>query len=233
METFSFRPNLQRLEDRLTPATVADIASAAAFLGRQSEDMEWMSHPSARNWVQSYFTGLYQDMMATLPTISDSGVAAAANYLASFAVSVGNEVGFTVVPPIPPPPAPPPDAGMVNTMPSLTDPAWQNLQNGIKSWDVKVGTGDPVATGDSITAYYTGWLAANGTKFDDARHPESPLTSPLTGLIQGWQQGMIGMKPGGIRRLFIPAAMAYGDQTRPGIPANSDLVFEIKLVSHT
>jgi hypothetical protein len=232
METFRFRPNLLRLEERLTPATVADIASTAAFLGRQAEDMEWMAHPSAREWVQNYFTGLYQNMMSTLPTLSDPAAASTAQNLAGFAVSVGNWIGFSVVPEVPPPPAPPPDAGMVNTMPSPTAPQWQPQLNGLKSWDIKVGTGEAVATGDTVTVYYTGWRVANGVKFDDARHPESPLTIDLDNTIAGWKQGVVGMKPGGIRRLFIPSDMAYGDPAPTGRPSG-DLIFEIKLVSHT
>ena len=59
---------------------------------------------------------------------------------------------------------------------------------GLKSWDVVVGTGTPVAAGDSITIFYTGWLASNGTKFDSRRSPATPITFSLNGLIQGWQQ---------------------------------------------
>ena len=96
------------------------------------------------------------------------------------------------------------------------------------------GVGAPLAAGGSVTVFYTGWLAANGTKFDSRRSPAAPATFALSGLIQGWQQGLLGMKPGGIRRLFVPAALGYGAAgSPPSIPANADLVFEIKLISHT
>ncbi|HEX3152849.1 MAG TPA: FKBP-type peptidyl-prolyl cis-trans isomerase [Gemmataceae bacterium] len=123
---------------------------------------------------------------------------------------------------------------MVNTMPDPTSSNFLPVGTaGLKSWDVVVGTGTPVAAGDSITIFYTGWLASNGTKFDSRRSPADPITFSLNGLIQGWQQGIPGMKPGGIRRLFIPAALGYGAAgSPPNIPANADLVFEIKLISH-
>ena len=58
-----------------------------------------------------------------------------------------------------------------------------------------------------------------------------PITFPLNGVIQGWQDGVPGMKVGGTRRLLIPAAQAYGSASpSPSIPANSDLVFDIELV---
>jgi hypothetical protein len=137
-------------------------------------------------------------------------------------------------PPIKPPPAPktPNDSGMVNTMPSVNDPNWVTGANGLKTWDVVVGSGTPVAAGNSITVFYTGWLASNGTKFDSRRSPAAPANFKLTNLIQGWQQGVPGMKPGGIRRLFVPSALGYGAAgSPPNVPANADLVFEIKLVA--
>lgn len=97
--------------------------------------------------------------------------------------------------------------------------------------DLKEGTGDPVKASDTITAHYTGALAKTGVIFQSSLDTGSPFTSPLSGLIEGWQQGIPGMKPGGTRRLLIPAAQAYGSQAQGGIPANSDLVFDIQLIS--
>jgi FKBP-type peptidyl-prolyl cis-trans isomerase len=126
------------------------------------------------------------------------------------------------------------DAGMTNTMPDPNDPSWVAGANGLKTWDVVVGTGAPVAAGSSITVFYTGWLASDGTQFDARRSPSAPITFALSGLIQGWQQGIPGMQPGGIRRLFVPAALGYGAAgSPPNIPPNADLVFELKLISTT
>jgi len=97
--------------------------------------------------------------------------------------------------------------------------------------DTVTGTGNEVKAGDTITAHYTGALAATGVIFQSSLDSGSPFTSPLANLISGWQQGIPGMKEGGTRRLIIPAAQAYGSQSQAGIPANSDLVFDIQLIS--
>jgi FKBP-type peptidyl-prolyl cis-trans isomerase len=97
--------------------------------------------------------------------------------------------------------------------------------------DIKEGAGDPVKAGATVTAHYTGALVSDGTIFQSSKDTGQPFTAPLSNLIKGWQDGIPGMKPGGVRRLVIPAAQAYGSQAQPGIPANSDLVFDIELVS--
>lgn len=122
------------------------------------------------------------------------------------------------------------DSGMVDSIPDVNSASWQAQDDGLKIWDVQTGTGDAVTASSHLEVYYTGWLL-NGTKFDSARSPSSPASFALTGLIQGWQEGLLGMKPGGIRRLYIPAALAYGASATGSIPANSDLVFELKLVA--
>jgi len=97
--------------------------------------------------------------------------------------------------------------------------------------DLTVGTGDEVTPDVTVIAHYTGALVKDGTIFESSHDGQNePFTSPLGSLIKGWQDGMVGMKVGGKRRLLIPAAQAYGDQEQPGIPANSDLVFDIELV---
>lgn len=93
------------------------------------------------------------------------------------------------------------------------------------------GTGAAATATSTVTAHYTGALAKDGTIFQSSKDTGSPFTSPLSNLIKGWQEGIPGMKAGGTRRILIPAAQAYGDQERPGIPANSDLVFDIELIS--
>lgn len=99
--------------------------------------------------------------------------------------------------------------------------------------DLVEGEGEAVKPGATITAHYTGALAATGDVFQSSRDFGRPISFPLDGVIAGWTQGVPGMKAGGKRRLLIPAAMAYGD--RPpygsGIPANAPLVFDIELVS--
>lgn len=98
--------------------------------------------------------------------------------------------------------------------------------------DLKVGTGEEASAGSTVTAHYTGALAKDGTIFQSSYdNGGQPFTSPLSGLIAGWQAGIPGMKVGGVRRLLIPAAEAYGANAQNGIPANSNLVFDIELLA--
>lgn len=97
--------------------------------------------------------------------------------------------------------------------------------------DLVEGTGAAATQESTVTAHYTGALVADGTIFQSSKDTGNPFTSALGRLIPGWQEGIPGMKAGGTRRLIIPAAKAYGSQSQPGIPANSDLVFDIELIS--
>lgn len=98
--------------------------------------------------------------------------------------------------------------------------------------DVKEGTGDVVPEGATITTHFTGALCRNGTIFQSSHDFGDPISFPLDGVIAGWTKGVPGMKVGGVRRLVIPAAMAYGAHSpSPNIPPNSDLVFDIELVA--
>lgn len=101
----------------------------------------------------------------------------------------------------------------------------------LKIIDQTVGTGEAVAEGGSVTAHYTGALAKDGCIFQSSHdNGDQPIPFSLAQVIVGWQKGVPGMKVGGKRRLLIPAAQAYGAQSQTGIPANSDLVFDIELV---
>jgi FKBP-type peptidyl-prolyl cis-trans isomerase len=95
--------------------------------------------------------------------------------------------------------------------------------------DITVGTGATAAVGDTITVNYVGTFL-DGRVFD-------PGTQPITfqigsgSLIPGFEQGVVGMRVGGRRRLTIPAALAYGAAGRGPIPPNTPIRFEITLVS--
>lgn len=98
--------------------------------------------------------------------------------------------------------------------------------------DTVEGTGDVVPAGATITAHYTGALCSDGTIFQSSHDMGQAITFPLDRVIAGWTEGVPGMKVGGTRRLVIPAAKAYGSHSpAANIPANSDLVFDIELVS--
>lgn len=99
--------------------------------------------------------------------------------------------------------------------------------------DEVVGTGAAAQPGDKVTVNYVGSLT-NGQVFDaSANHGNVGFTFTLGGgqVIKGWDQGIVGMKEGGKRKLVIPADLAYGNQAVGNvIPANSALVFEVELV---
>ena len=98
--------------------------------------------------------------------------------------------------------------------------------------DIQEGNGDIVQENATIEAHYTGALVSNGTIFQSSHDFGHPITFGLNQVIQGWTKGVPGMKVGGKRRLVIPAAQAYGSSSpSSNIPANSDLVFDIELVS--
>lgn len=101
----------------------------------------------------------------------------------------------------------------------------------VKCTDFKVGSGASVQAGSTVTVQYVGALASNGVIFDDSFDTGQPLTIGLSQVIPGWSDGLQGMKIGGIRRVFIPSQYGYGSQSANGIPANSDLVFDVQLMS--
>ena len=96
--------------------------------------------------------------------------------------------------------------------------------------DVVEGEGAEVQPGDTVTIDYVGALNETGVIFDSSVARGEPATFPLSNLIQGWQEGIPGMKVGGERRLFIPAELGYGEAgSGENIPPNSDLIFDIEL----
>ena len=119
-------------------------------------------------------------------------------------------------------------------------PAPANPVKALQSADLKQGTGAALAGGQIAVVQYTGWLyetAARdnkGRQFDSSRTGGQPFRFPVgTGsVIKGWDEGVVGMKVGGSRRLIIPADLAYGDNGANGvIPPGAALVFDIDLVA--
>ena len=97
------------------------------------------------------------------------------------------------------------------------------------------GEGDTqVKSGDKITVHYRGWLALDGEVFDQSfNHSESGFTFTVgQGVIEGWSEGVVGMKLGEVRRLKIPYTKGYGEYGAGyTIPPFSDLIFDVELVS--
>ena len=103
--------------------------------------------------------------------------------------------------------------------------------------DVRVGTGAAAAAGNVVTVHYTGWLYDStqlefkGVQFDSSAG-QTPFTFTLGAgtVIAGWEQGLVGMQVGGLRRLVIPPSLGYGSKRYGPIPPNATLLFEIELL---
>ena len=114
-------------------------------------------------------------------------------------------------------------------------PLPENLPTELTAADATVGTGTEAAAGDTVSVRYTGMLP-DGTVFDaSVRHGNEPFTFTLGGgqVIRGWDEGVVGMKEGGTRRLIIPPQYGYGNQDLGVIPPNSTLIFDVELLSVT
>ena len=96
--------------------------------------------------------------------------------------------------------------------------------------DLVVGTGAEATSGRSVRVTYTGWLT-NGNRFDtNVGGAAFSFTLGAGQVIQGWDQGVLGMKVGGKRKLVIGSALGYGNQGQAPIPANATLVFDVELL---
>ncbi|MBH50517.1 MAG: peptidylprolyl isomerase [Candidatus Marinimicrobia bacterium] len=108
----------------------------------------------------------------------------------------------------------------------------QIMSNGLVIEDIKLGEGKEVEKYNIVTVNYTG-LLEDGTKFDSSLNPgRTPFrfTVGAKQVIKGWDEGLIGMKVGGKRKLTIPPELGYGSRDNGPIPANSTLIFEIDLL---
>lgn len=101
----------------------------------------------------------------------------------------------------------------------------------LKIIDDVVGTGTEVKPGDSVTVHYVGVGQQSKQEFDSSWKRDETISFPLSGVIKGWTDGLVGMKVGGRRTLIIPGDLAYGPAGRqPAIGPNETLVFTIDLV---
>jgi hypothetical protein len=135
-------------------------------------------------------------------------------------------------------PSPSPGADDFNAGAGLTPVTYPD---GLKYIDLKVGTGAVAVNDKNLTVQYTGWLSSGPPPFDSSRNPgRSPFTFQVGHgkVIAGWDEGLLGMKVGGKRKLIIPSDLGYGanGQTDPNtgavvIPGGATLVFEVELLN--
>lgn len=111
--------------------------------------------------------------------------------------------------------------------------AMTETASGLFFQDLEVGTGDEASGGMTVSVHYEGWLI-DGTKFDSSRDRGTPFEFPLGAgfVIPGWDEGVMGMRVGGIRKLVIPPHLGYGSSGAGGgvIPGNATLVFDVELL---
>jgi FKBP-type peptidyl-prolyl cis-trans isomerase len=141
------------------------------------------------------------------------------------------------------PVAPPADA-QATPAPAAADPAMTTFAaaldvdlgkmthtaSGLYYKDLVVGTGARADSGKTVSVHYTGYLA-DGTMFETSTKG-TPIEFPLGQgrVVQGWDQGLPGMKVGGKRQLVIPASLGYGDMSSGPIPAGAIMVFTVELM---
>ena len=132
-------------------------------------------------------------------------------------------------------------AGLQNTPTPTAGPAKPptvsgtpvTLPDGLQYIDIKVGCGPAAQSGSNVSAQYTGWLQKTGKKFDSSWDRNAQAFTLVLGqgkVIKGFDEGLVGMKQGGSRRIIIPAALAYGKAgSPPTIPPNSVLIFDVTM----
>lgn len=112
----------------------------------------------------------------------------------------------------------------------------KETSTGLKYEDSTAGTGKEAVRGKTVVVHYTGWLNTSGkkgTEFDSSVKRGQPFDFPLGAgmVIQGWDEGVAGMKVGGKRTLYIPSTLGYGARGAGGvIPPNADLIFDVELL---
>jgi FKBP-type peptidyl-prolyl cis-trans isomerase len=115
---------------------------------------------------------------------------------------------------------------------TVTENEVVTAESGLRYIDVKEGEGAVAKAGDTVDVHYTGWLVS-GTKFDSSVDRGQPFTFPLGAgrVIRGWDEGVAGMKVGGVRKLILPPDLGYGARgNAPRIPPDATLIFEVELL---
>lgn len=120
-----------------------------------------------------------------------------------------------------------------SVFPEIDESEYEEMESGVKYYDVVVGDGDMPQPGQQLQVHYTGWLE-DGTKFDSSIDRGQPFPFPLGvgAVVAGWDEGVATMRVGGVRILVVPPELAYGAEGAGGglIPPDATLVFEVHLL---
>jgi FKBP-type peptidyl-prolyl cis-trans isomerase FklB len=111
-----------------------------------------------------------------------------------------------------------------------TKPGVITMPDGLQYKVITNGSGATPTMNDTVTVYYRGTLI-DGKEFDSSGGPGHSVQFPVNGVIRGWSEALLQMKVGSKWQVFVPSELAYGQQSHPGIPGNSVLVFEVELLS--
>ena len=117
------------------------------------------------------------------------------------------------------------------TLGTATDSPVVSTESGLQYLEVAPGEGAAAKAGQTAVVHYTGWLP-NGKKFDSSLDAGQPFDFLIGAgqVIKGWDEGLVGMKPGGVRKLIVPPELGYGSRGVGPIPPDSTLIFEVKLL---
>ena len=155
------------------------------------------------------------------PTASPSDITPSSSASASATASAGDLSAYTVT-------------GAMGQKPTVTIAKGAGNVSNLLVKDIVTGTGAAVQATDNVTVNYVGIGAISRKQFDASWDAKTTASFPLSGVILGWQQGLVGMKVGGRRRLTIPPHLGYGDQGVPGvIPPGAMLTAEITILRAT
>lgn len=108
----------------------------------------------------------------------------------------------------------------------------KSTASGLQYKVITEGKGAKPSASDMVEVHYAGTLI-DGTEFDSSYKRNAPATFPVNGVIKGWTEALQLMNEGSKWKLFIPSDLAYGTMDRPGIPANSVLIFDVELLKVT
>ena len=117
------------------------------------------------------------------------------------------------------------------------DNAFRSAAGGVMIKDLQMGQGPGAVAGQVATMHFIGWIdekGARGREIYNSRAQGRPVSFVIgdDGVMQGWNEGVLGMRPGGARMLLVPPGMAYGKrQVDEAIPANASLMFRIELIA--